>query len=773
MGIGRTFRSPLETEPDSRVGRLLRRLRFNPTSLPFEPVSDPMRAHGYETAPTIHYGVVIQAIPYLGWYRVQSDFGYGVIGAFDSNKSQPIGPQEIAVYPPGTTVLLVRYPALEQWQIVGSVSLPTAGVTQASNLSVLPYDGAYFGQNSLHASITRLLGGGGTARAGRGTAPDGSIFDAGWIDPDTGAGVFSDPLSANLVGGRNCGVSVLVSDQIVRMFGIHAQSWSQGDAYSSGDDEGEGYVERQVYPYPQQSPRFAEYLGYLGQGKTQVTKLEDSTLVGLDHTGLDGSRVISSATRILLHKMTGPGPGPIREKQIYDPTGDSGAAGNYKAAGMFGSGPDHVVGELPDNMPIDDLVAFLTGWKWQHPFRLHANDFAFAGSSVPHDPITPGVSPTLVRMTVDSRYYALTAPRSSYFLQDNDGSVRIGSGGLAEIHMTADGDMIISTPGRLILNAGQTIAMLGDECVINASRSVDVTAGLDIRAIADSNMMMSGNGVLIEGKGAGEINFIDVVGENVFSTGVTIRSAGTVSVVSQGVGLDGPLTLYSGDTHVIISESGVIVDSSQIYLATPSGGLSLTGGQTVIDGQTIVAGELSVGGDILGSNSLTVASSVSAGGSVNDKDAGARAESRISGESQTAAENAKNLVTTVEQSSDQQWRNPPTPLNIQQQQWMIVAYRGDLDYVKREIIEPRWWTWANTGSVADSTTFNVFPINLQGLLTYPWPGRFGWVENGIARRPIGLAYDYGTGLPKPPAPPGEAQPLSFSGLAQVLPVVRT
>lgn len=773
MGIGRNFRSPFNPEPDSRVGRLLRRSRLNPESLPFEAVSDSLRAHGYGTAPTIHYGVVIQAIPYLGWYRVQADLGFGVIAAFDSSKTQPIGPQDIAAYPPGSTVLMIRYPAFNEWQIIGSAASPTAGVTAATESPLLPYDAALFGADPLYASIARMLGGGGTSRAGRGTTPDGSIFDAGWIDPDTGTGVFSDPFTANLVAGRNCGVSVLSPDQIARIFGIHVQSWSQGDAYSSGDDEGEGYVERQVYPYPQLAPRFAEYLGYLGQGKTQVTKLDDSTLVGLDHTGLDGSRVISSATRILLYKATGTGPGPVRVKQVYDPTGDSGVADNYKAAGMFGNGPDHVVGELPENMPVDDLISFLTGWKWQHPFRLHENDFQFAGTTVPHDVITPGVGPTLVRMTVDSRYYALTAPRSSYFLQDNDGSVKIGSGGLGEIHMTADGDIIISTPGRLILNAGQTVALMGDECAITTNRSIDITAGADIRAIATSNAMLAGNGVLIEGKGSGQVNFIDAVGENVYSTGVTVRSAGNLALIGQEIGVDGPFTVYSGDSRILVSEFGIVIDSNQVYVTSKTSGISLTGGQNVIDGSTIVSGNLSVGGDILGSNSLTVASSVSAGGSVNDKDSGARAQSRISGESQTAAENAKSSISNAEQSADDVWRNPQTPLNIQQQQWMIAAYRGDLDYVKRQIIQPRWWTWAAVGTVTNIASFAVFPIDLQGLLTYPWPGRFGWEENGIARRPIGLAYDYETGLPKPPAPPGQVQPSEVIGIGNVIPIVRT
>ena len=356
--IGRPARPPFDADPDPRVGRLMRMARGSARGA--TPAADPLRAHvGESFSRSIHFGIVIQALPHLGWHRVQVDGGYGTVGAFGPGRATAIGPQSVDLYPPGTPVLLVRYPGFDEWAIVACVPEATRGIVGTDRNGLWPVSVSRFGVDAGSATVARLLDGGGTARAGRGLPADGTVFDAGTIDPDTGVGLVHDSFSAFLLGGRGCGVGVSRPDQLVRTFGRHMQSWSDGQTVETGDDEGEGYAEVRDYPYPGEAARRVTYGGYNGQGQTVVTALEDGRAVGLDHTGLDGTRVIASATRILLAKRPGPFPAPRRGVSIFSPDGDDAATGEYKAAGRYGTGPDHLVGDPRPGTASDDLVAFL------------------------------------------------------------------------------------------------------------------------------------------------------------------------------------------------------------------------------------------------------------------------------------------------------------------------------------------------------------------------------------------------------------------------------
>jgi hypothetical protein len=118
-----------------------------------------------------------------------------------------------------------------------------------------------------------------------------------------------------------------------------------------------------------------------------------------------------------------------------------------------------------------------------------------------------------------------------------DGGIVIADGFGAELRMTG-GQIFLSAPGDIWLKSGRnTNVWAGQDAIIKAKNSIDVTASdKDVRIKAEKNMqLLAGNsgkgGLLMESRGVEKYDFAPKLGEDVVSGGVMIKSSKAPAVV--------------------------------------------------------------------------------------------------------------------------------------------------------------------------------------------------------------------------------------------------
>lgn len=326
--------------------------------------------------------------------------------------------------------------------------------------------------------------------------------------------------------------------------------------------------------------RYREYGGYLGQGRLRMQVLPPADLVDSEtpytysqhdkpergvfreQVQMDGQYILESAKGIVIAKRRFfPVPKQIRLPDDQTDEADSSANNNYKFAGKHGDGGDeHKIGDLTTQdsrrhmlmaAAILDVHAYLFNWKAQHPFVYHRGDYSVPEESTlaeDVEPYTPDYSELKTKwwlpepdvaaaVKVDHRYtdsehYARYYSVLSHVQLNDDGSISIVGGQGEEIRMLG-GNIEISCPGSVFLRPGKSaITLAGDDAVIRAYKSVDITSSqADVRLKAENNMqLISGNGtaggcLLLENRStAVKHDYPEEGGEAIRGSGVIIKA---------------------------------------------------------------------------------------------------------------------------------------------------------------------------------------------------------------------------------------------------------
>lgn len=525
-------------------------------------------------------GRVVDVVAYTHFYKVQLERGAGTISccAGGSTSFQVMGATQLQSYLPGTAVAVIRHHQLPFGIIV--CAIPDWSIKAADGLSDVIVQGSNVGIRSdgVHTfPFSTTLGGGITDFSSRRPGDGLPIGEWGAIS-ENGLAIFLDSLVAYLRVDEETGLFAFYENQLLRVTGHNLQMWSAGWHREDLDDENEWDSEDGWAPYlweadgvfsadasratvrtaadvqvdtpyysmyePIETDRIpfhrrTEFRGYLGQGGRDAlaappadissNRLQDFTVApGLFEQvlGMDGQLGIRSARGIVIAKD----PFISTPKRILRPDSPDGDnTTTYKAAGTFGTGPDHFVtggptGATPDTryLGIMDNYAYLFNWKSPHPFHYHTADWylpqeadspAAAGYAAPvytslsssqYLPTPAGIS-----IRIDDRYgTVLCFPnRAMIALTEDGGIVFIDGWGSeyrmmgGEIRQACAGDSF-NLPGR------NAVTMAGYDVVHRANHSLYGSANWgDVRFKAEKQfMVLAGNdhcgGILLESRAA-------------------------------------------------------------------------------------------------------------------------------------------------------------------------------------------------------------------------------------------------------------------------------
>jgi hypothetical protein len=347
--------------------------------------------------------------------------------------------------------------------------------------------------------------------------------------------------------------------------------------------------------------RYEEYGGYLGQGHIRQVAAPpkdvelfryslDKVVPGVfrEHIGIDGSYGLASATEISFAKRSVI-PIPKRQRLAEDLNEkDSDNPKNYKSSGTYEGkdGYEHKVGEIvtPEEEPqLTKLAALLDlhthkfNWKTLSAFAYHQGDFKMPEEAdlvpiVGKNQMQPKFSelsdktwmplPEPKKLKIDERYKEISLYElMSMITMTNDGAIKI-TAGQGESITLGGGNILIDCPGSVFLRPGKGfVAMAGDDAIIRARESVDISAGnKDVRIKAEVNLqLLAGNsgkgGMLLESRAATKTHDYPAEGgEKVRGSGIVLKAA----------------------------QSHIATLSSELYLRT-GGDKELTSGPIVID----------------------------------------------------------------------------------------------------------------------------------------------------------------------------------------------
>lgn len=659
--------------------------------------------------PTLAQGVVTDATSIAYCYRVSVENMATPLVCMSSGLGSysSAGVRDINTIQPGTRVLVCHHPQLYYGIIL--CTLPNPGIDGKLQLH----------NQLLHATRNRVDEGHKQPlkQGGRGFVPSftsGRLFDANTIGEsgfmaETGVRIHCDPFMAQLAVDEACGVFAFFHDQLLRIAGYNLRMFTAGMEREGMDDQGEyndwsGYT---PFPWEQmglyepgdpvrafdaeewqrtqphygayeplvdaQCPwhREREFHGYLGQGgkRTVQTKPVDPPEqseflypieypgVADDTTMLDGGRFIVSAKRISIARrpaIQSPSRMYVPEQTEINKEGDN--PENYRAAGLFGSGPDHYIKaeirtqadnpELNRAAGVLDMHAYWFNFGTFHPFFYHEKDWKVTSEEelahtegktieVPDYSQLEGSmflsAPDPITLQLDHRY-----PSAQYWLNESgidfleDGGVELYDGWGTEIRMTA-GSGWFTAPADIWLNPGRNVNIWGgDDVNVRANNSLDLIASnKDVRIKAERNFhSLSGNGgeggTLIECRAPDKFDFDGKCGEDVVGGGVFLRSEkGTIggwgSNVYWRVGggdinggimmLDAdkgaaPLITFSSTQHNYV-KSGVfwhLNSEGEIIAPAPTASITDSGttwpGNMCCDGGAIFGADMVVGGNV-------------------------------------------------------------------------------------------------------------------------------------------------------------------------------
>lgn len=328
-------------------------------------------------------------------------------------------------------------------------------------------------------------------------------------------------------------------------------------------------------------------------GPDKETQHDEKPVFGLseENKSLDGRIFMASAKgvhiakRILL-------PFPQRIKRPEDATNGDDANKNYKASGLFGSGPEHTItGDIETTestypnlqraAAVLDLHGYLYNYSGLHAFFWHEKDYktweqqdleyADVNQKAPPFGLLAGVQMYLKeeqpkKFYIDHRYREQSFYETeSYISLLEDGGVVIGDGYGGEIRMTG-GCVFITAPGDVWLKSGRDVqSWAGNDIIARANKSVDIsTTEKNVRIKAEQNVLVfAGNetsdregGILLESRAKTIEYDFEKCGDGVLFGGVVARAP-----FSNVVGLAKNIYMRTGGGE--IEDGNITIDASQ------------------------------------------------------------------------------------------------------------------------------------------------------------------------------------------------------------------
>lgn len=809
-------------------------------------------------AAVLKTGRIVTAIPYINWYVVnlqgRSNMPCCVL---NQHACGPLGVRDAGTIQPGVDVWVITRPHSIYGHIVGVLPPMMTDSTLIFADWTSQGPGCGFQKEQAYNQLQTLLAEaqGSMFNCNGGAPVDGTAAGEWSKVAETGLQFHLDSFMAFMRVSEMCGVWAFYADELLRIAGRNLDLRTAGHEIIARDDEGEfqylhgdtGYpweatgsltyggsnftttadadvmqklIQAKYEPATQdQMPfyRYQEYGGYLGQGRQRLVvapprftgtwKYSDQDkLQGLfsEHIGYDGSLGVQTAKGFSLVKRPSIViPKRLRQAEDAQPTSDN--ATNYKAAGKYGAGPAHKVGDIanvtqyPQIMSVAavlDLHAYNFAWKRLHPFWYHTQDF-----STPDEADLPKMTqqqafldfsqlqaqmwldrPTPKTVVIDSRYGAVQYFQNTAGITvTDDGGVVIFDGYGSAISLTG-GNIVIGTAGSLLLQPGKSlVALAGDDVCLRAQNSVDVTAGnKDLRLKAERNMqLLSGNsgqgGLLLENRSQGaQQTYAGLVGEDVQASGIVFKAddsvIATVSAslylrtTSQDIVLDanqgGNNVISIGQQIISFAQSSILhyfgfdtVDAANIF----------TVDNTLLAADLELPGELAVGGGAeFGSDVVTLAGFASQDSSfVGKLDQGAVQQIQTSltqiGTSETqVTQQGQTLHDQNIQTSYYNTGQVGSDEFIDQAQ---VSLRNEKQYgTQTKFVLPATYWQQLAAEAGAGTAWSEPAVDYQGDPLLPWPGQLNWQENDVFYATGLNLYDLGSGADKGLADPAYQTP---------------
>lgn len=626
--------------------------------------------------------------------------------------------------------------------------------------------------------------------------------------------------------------------------------WEAMGAYVSGQTLHQEYSDQDVqfskpygkYDLPEEQldrqpiNRFTTYGGYIGQGWHQqmmvpgrdsgFNRYQDKDIpdqgVWEQFVALDGSYVMRSAKSVTIGKrLLIPVPKEIELPE--DKQGDDKEEDNYKFSGKFGGGTEHKVGDvlvegddahLLKVAAVLDLMAHEYNWKGLHPFHYHERDFKTfqesellnqkGGFSRVQDVVNFGelasrmylTPPTARSMKVDDRYGDVEYfQRESFIKLLDDGGVVIGDGYGAQITMTG-GHIRLDCPGDVQLFPGRNIVALGgDDIILRAQNSVDVTAGnKDIRIKAENNMQLlsanSGSGtMLIETKAQGfSGDFQNKVGEEVSGAGIMLRAKnGGIAYWAQEhymrTGGDelgkGPIVFDAdrGNREIVMKGNCVALPTSSFsifvgpsdescnvqkaYTFSNSG--AVLGGSTCLDGNLLVTEGAAINNSLAVDGSVVITGNYAAGSVqtiIPEIDGDTfrtirEAHRRCTKAHEDLKDSGESLCEALFANNYYQDQRPGDDALIRDAEFSYRDDNAQEQYNTQQfmLVESRWHQMARLGMGSGGRNWAEPPVSYQGQEQLPWPGKKKWEDEPTMLQLKELTmYDTGTSSKNRPEP---------------------
>lgn len=576
-------------------------------------------------------GTVIHVLPYVNWYKVQTSTGGWVSACCLSGGTlMPLGARDIGMVGPNDDVLLFRPKGLNYSYILGVIPPATSNAVVSCPDWVVQAGGSGLKREAGHKyPIKNLYKGGGVIDWSAQRPQDQTPLERGWIT-SSGLTLTIDDGLIQVRVNEMTGLWMTLFDGWLRLAGEQLLIESTVHEEESGDDEGEARHFRGVATYPHEalgqyapgqpfgeevddkavqydSPRakvdlkegeedtqpiyrYQEFGGYHGQGHLRLVVKPGGTTgvrqygeVGDPDYGMFMESIGLNGAYALLFAKSGHIGKRVKisvPRQIAPPQaagGDDAVTGTYKFSSLFGSGPDHIVGDVivtgtPRSMvrvtAVADLVSYDLNWRALHPFHYHVGDYRlpqqsemseFSGNTATinfgaDDFYTPDPAPK--RLRIDHRYGEVEYfERESFIHWHDDGTLHL-SGGAGEEIVLGGGRVRIAAPHGVDICPGGEFAVKAEQVVICAKGSIDLSSSeRDVRIKAENNMqLLAGNsgtgGMLLESRGTGTAQqYRNRFGEDVEGSGVVVRaSSGTVALLGQDIYLrTGGRNLGEGD----------------------------------------------------------------------------------------------------------------------------------------------------------------------------------------------------------------------------------
>lgn len=539
--------------------------------------------------------------------------------------------------------------------------------------------------------------------------------------------------------------------------------------------------------------RYREFGGYLGQGRIREVQLppkdvelyrygqndEKSPVVFREHIGLDGSYSLASAKSVFIAKR--PTLGNIKQTKLpEDHTGDH--TENYKSAGVQGDGDEHVVGDVsgeagsgPNAAALGAAAtvqqhAYAFNWKPLVGFHYHAKDWVLGEEE--ESPFAQGFQkPELNKLASqqwldvpeskeykvddrfgDSKFYQIM----SHISLTDEGYIVISTGEGASITL-GGGNITLACPGDLLVQTGRSVIQLaGDDFVVKARNSADITAtDKDVRIKAQKNLQVASaeGGILLESRAATEAHeYKEKQGEDVVSSGIVMRAPRSrVATMSKDLYLRTGVTTQEDGTQkgdiVIDAAKGdndikLIAKNHVRHIGSKAsdyfGITQQRSANEYSDGLTKLNGTTEVNGALLAKGSFTCESGISVtNGHISTSQAGSsgRVAQLRNPSSQVRLDQVATNSRQLTSNAADHWKEKVQELfygtnkigSDDLQKLIEFSFRNEKQYRTTEykLIRTRWQELA--GQDLDNWTERLLRTQSKDMM--PWPGYKRWYED--------------------------------------------